>query len=378
MKGRNVLCKQSLDRLLGAVEQNRISEIHKSVEALFTEMKASGFSEDLINMNINYLLFQMTHLAVEQDESVDQEEVLLYIMRNVSEEGLEKGSTMHLKRFACEYAEYLVQLRGNVSKGVLLSVEKEVREHYAENLTLKDLSRTYFVNSSYLGQIFRKKYGQSFKDYLNAYRIGQAAVQLVRTDKKISAVAEDVGYHDTDYFIRKNLSDKLLFRKAIDYISKNDSYLHGDKILEQLIPKDGKRSQVYVNGREESFDYFLEDIASAESSINIDMPGEINDDEYLLEKLINCLEQKNKENVEITIRCENDLVLPPNLQKYVKVFSCVTNPVTIIDKRVTWFGQPLSAADFISNGSSIDTRYFPCIRFEGKHTARLLKAFLEM
>lgn len=90
MKGRNVLCKQSLDRLLGAVEQNRISEIHKSVEVLFTEMKASGFSEDLINMNINYLLFQMTHLAVEQDESVDQEEVLLYIMRNVSEEGLEK------------------------------------------------------------------------------------------------------------------------------------------------------------------------------------------------------------------------------------------------------------------------------------------------
>ena len=203
MKGRNVLCKQSLDRLLGAVEQNRISEIYKSVDELFAEMKASGFSEDLINMNINYLLFQMTHLAVEQDESVDQEEVLLYIMRNVSEEGLEKGSTMHLKRFACEYAEYLVQLRGNVSKGVLLSVEKEVREHYAENLTLKDLSRTYFVNSSYLGQIFRKKYGQSFKDYLNAYRIGQAAVQLVRTDKKISAVAEDVGYHDTDYFIRK-------------------------------------------------------------------------------------------------------------------------------------------------------------------------------
>lgn len=200
---RNVLCKRSLDRLLTAVEQNRVSEIHKSVEELFEEMRASGFSEDLISMNINYLLFQMIHLAVEQDESVDQEEVLLYILKNVSEEGLEKGSTMHLKRFACEYAEYLVQLRNKVSRGVLLLVEKEVQMHYAQNLTLKDLSRTYFVNSSYLGQIFRKKYGQSFKDYLNAYRIKQAAAELVRTDKKISAVAEDVGYHDTDYFIRK-------------------------------------------------------------------------------------------------------------------------------------------------------------------------------
>lgn len=204
----------------------------------------------------------------------------------------------------------------------------------------------------------------------NANRLFNVAI--TRAQGKFILVA------NTDYFIRKNLSDKLLFRKAIDYISKNDSYLHGDKMLEQLNSKDEKYSQVYVNGREESFGCFLADLASAESSINIDMPGEINDDEGLLEKLINCLEQKNKENVEITIRCDNDLVLPPSLQKYVKVFSYVTNPVTIIDKRIIWFGQPLSAADFISNGSSIDTRYFPCFRFDGKHTARLLKAFLEM
>lgn len=128
---------------------------------------------------------------------------MLYISENVSESGIARGSKIHLKRFACEYAEYLVQLRQKVSRGVLLSVEREVREHYAENLTLKDLSKTYFVNSSYLGQIFRKKYGQSFKDYLNSYRIKESAVLLLRTDKKVSEIAEDVGYHDTDYFIRK-------------------------------------------------------------------------------------------------------------------------------------------------------------------------------
>ena len=82
-------------------------------------------------------------------------------------------------------------------------LEREVREHYAENLTLRDLSQKYFLNSSYLGQVFRKKYGQSFKDYLSNYRINMAAKMLLQSDKKISCIAEEVGYHDTDYFITK-------------------------------------------------------------------------------------------------------------------------------------------------------------------------------
>ena len=36
-------------------------------------------------------------------------------------------------------------------------VEKEVRDNYATNITLKSLSEKYYVNSAYLGQLFRKK-----------------------------------------------------------------------------------------------------------------------------------------------------------------------------------------------------------------------------
>lgn len=63
-------------------------------------------------------------------------------------------------------------------------VEKEIKENYAANLTLKGLSEKYYVNSAYLGQLFRKKYGLSFKDYLNNFRMEQAAGLLIRTDKK--------------------------------------------------------------------------------------------------------------------------------------------------------------------------------------------------
>ena len=87
-------------------------------------------------------------------------------------------------------------------------VEKEIRENYASNITLKSLSEKYYVNSAYLGQLFRKKYGQSFKDYLNNYRMEQAADALLRTDKKIVQIAEDVGYHDLDYFTNRFIQIK--------------------------------------------------------------------------------------------------------------------------------------------------------------------------
>ncbi|MDE6318878.1 MAG: helix-turn-helix transcriptional regulator, partial [Lachnospiraceae bacterium] len=97
----------------------------------------------------------------------------------------------------------LAQLKKNISGGILQEIESEIKERYAENLTLRELGQKYYINSSYLGQIFRKRYGQSFKSYLNTCRIREAALQLIRTDKKVGEIAEDVGYHDLDYFISR-------------------------------------------------------------------------------------------------------------------------------------------------------------------------------
>ena len=203
-----VLCKKSLDALLGAIEQNSKTEIIQSVDLLYEEMKQMGVNTEVVNLNINYLMFQLIHLATQQDSGINQEEILRFISESSFEEGIRRGSKRHLTRFSCEYAAYLAQLRKNVSRGVLAEVEKEVQENYAENLTLKELSKKYYVNSAYLGQLFRKQYGQSFKDYLNIYRIEQAVLLLLHTDKKIYEVAEAVGYHDLDYFVNRFISAK--------------------------------------------------------------------------------------------------------------------------------------------------------------------------
>ena len=83
---------------------------------------------------------------------------------------------------------------------MLGDIEEEIKKNFASNLTLKDLAEKYFINSAYLGQLFRKKYGCSFKDYLNEKRIEEASRLLRKSDMKIYEVAEMVGYKDITYF----------------------------------------------------------------------------------------------------------------------------------------------------------------------------------
>ncbi|MBR5407009.1 MAG: response regulator [Lachnospiraceae bacterium] len=206
--GKVILFKDELDRLVSAIDLNDVTELNGSVDALYDRMYDAGMSDEVASMNINYLQVRLIHLAVEQDETVDQEEILQFINENVYDYARTKGTRTHLKRFALSYADYLAQLRKNVSRGVLQEIEREIKTNYAENLTLKDLSKKYYVNPSYLGQIFRKKYDQSFKDYLCTVRINEAASMLVKSDDKISLIAEKVGYKDTDYFIQKFIEIK--------------------------------------------------------------------------------------------------------------------------------------------------------------------------
>lgn len=207
-QGGAVLCKQYIDDLIRAIEVDDHNDIRFRVTELFREMRRLGIASETIKLNMDYLLFGLIHLATSHDDEVNQEEILQYISESSFHEGALRGSSEHLSEFAIEYAQYLSQLRGNMSGNILNDIEKEVKQNYMNNISLRELSKKLYVNSSYLGQIFKKKYGMSFKDYLTNYRINEASVLLTQTDEKITKIAEMVGYKDSDYFVRKFIEIK--------------------------------------------------------------------------------------------------------------------------------------------------------------------------
>ncbi|MBP5655345.1 MAG: response regulator [Clostridiales bacterium] len=197
------LCKNTIERIVDSIEKNDTRAIESGIDELFEELHGKEGNNRAFDLNINYLLFRLIHLASEQDDTVNQEEIVQFISEQTSEDVFVRGSSQHMKKFATEYALYLSELRKSISRGLLADVEADIRKNYSENISLKDLGDKYHINSSYLGQLFKKKYGMSFKNYLTNYRIREAARQIINTDKKINRIAEDVGYKDSDYFISK-------------------------------------------------------------------------------------------------------------------------------------------------------------------------------
>lgn len=197
-------------------------------------------------------------------------------------------------------------------------------------------------------------------------------VALTRAKGKFVLVA------NIDFLERKNISRKLICTKAMNLIKKEEHDVEGNYVLDELRPSETEEPIVYVEDRETSWEKYIADLKLAKSKIQIDVPDVIDDNDDAIAELVDALASKRDEGIEICIRLPEDIDVPEGLQKYTRTFGYVTNPVTIIDKKTVWFGQPLYAADFISEGEILDTEYFPCIRFAGAHTARSIQAFLEM
>lgn len=197
-------------------------------------------------------------------------------------------------------------------------------------------------------------------------------VALTRAKGKFVLVA------NRDYLERKKISKKLMFTKSINMILREKCDIEGNYVLDEMMPADLEEPIVYIEDRETSWNRFVSDIKRANKKIHIDIPDLIDDNDDAIKELIEVLAGKRDEGLEICIRIPEEIDLPEELQEYTRTFGYVTNPVTIVDRRLVWFGQPLYAADFISEGEILDTEYFPCMRFVGAHTARSIQAFLEM
>ena len=199
-------------------------------------------------------------------------------------------------------------------------------------------------------------------------------VALTRTQGKFILVA------NRGYLRRKKLNKKLLFDKLLRSLDDETDVLSGEQLVEELGTYEGEAADVFFGDRDEedSWNRYINDIKNSTSSIVIDLPGPIDNDDNAVRDFVEAIKDASKRGVVTVIRIEESIILPQELSEYAVIHPYITTPFTIIDQRIIWFGEPLSAADFISEGEILPTEYFPCLRFEGKHTARILRAFYQI
>lgn len=111
-------------------------------------------------------------------------------------------SVEHMKRYlgyvVCTAGDYIRYTRESGS--VVGKIKEYIGAHYSEDVTRSTLSKVFFLNSDYLGRLFKKKTGLSVSGYLQDVRIEEAKKLLSGTTVQVNEVAALVGYDNFSYF----------------------------------------------------------------------------------------------------------------------------------------------------------------------------------
>ncbi|MDR0897483.1 MAG: response regulator [Oscillospiraceae bacterium] len=103
-----------------------------------------------------------------------------------------------------------------------MGVSGEILEYIYQNfrgaVSIKQLAEKFHMSPAYLGRMFQKATGVSFKQYLNELRLTEAKRLLASGDRMIYEIAEEVGFSDSSYFIARFTKEvgvsPMEFRKA--------------------------------------------------------------------------------------------------------------------------------------------------------------------
>lgn len=87
------------------------------------------------------------------------------------------------------------------------SVMDYIYANYAQTITVSGLASMVYMSESNFYGMFKKQFGISPLSYVNRYRLSIASELLLRTDSRISDIAESVGFSDPLYFSK-------MFRKS--------------------------------------------------------------------------------------------------------------------------------------------------------------------
>ena len=117
---------------------------------------------------------------------LNNEEKFLLIAKILEEELLKIFSTSEYNITDCRYA---VEMAKNMAN-----------KNFNEQLILKNIAKSVYVNEKYLGRLFIKETGKSFNTYLNDIRIINAEKLLKTTNKTITEIAYETGFNSASYF----------------------------------------------------------------------------------------------------------------------------------------------------------------------------------
>jgi two-component system, response regulator YesN len=187
--------------LINSVRNLDRKNVSTQIVLLFENLNAAHISVNTLSHMLSGLIIELAKTTLDCGGNWES----IYTKKYKDIDSLLKSESIdRIKSYISDlcFAAYEAIDKANEKEKDLDDIIKYINQFYNSELSLKKLADMFFVNSSYLGKLFKKKIGKSFNDYINEVRI-QNAVNLIKDSSlSISEISERVGYNYIDHFYK--------------------------------------------------------------------------------------------------------------------------------------------------------------------------------
>ena len=158
-----------LDSLLRVIhtEMPDIESLKNIFSQLYAQMKLSG---EYIDADIKEIMLHF--------ENIDS--YFMYLKESLGAAGKKNGKTS--------------------SSNVVKEITEYIHANYNRKIMINDLAQQFFLNPSYLSNLFKIETGKSFTAFLVECRLNKAAELLEKSDLTLYEISARVGYEDYFHF----------------------------------------------------------------------------------------------------------------------------------------------------------------------------------
>lgn len=147
--------------------------------------------------------FQVYTMTVSLLYGLERKETMLYSCEQLIRSfGDAEGMIAELKTAADRHLRQAASAAPESRNQTFNAILHFVTDNFRRDLSLQELSEQFYMNPSYISQLFKKEVGETFTAYVARLRVSQARELLERGEDTIQEIAEKVGYRDYFYFTR--------------------------------------------------------------------------------------------------------------------------------------------------------------------------------
>ncbi|MGF7031489.1 two-component system response regulator YesN [Paenibacillus mucilaginosus] len=206
------------DPLMIELEENNKVACKAMIESLFQTFHEQRFTPPAVVSTLSRFSNRVMGVMKQMKGNDEGQRRLLETMEGEYHTWSLQQLKEHFTHMVSDAAENIAELRRERMKGDIEKIKKYIDSHYKDNINLKSIAAHFYMNSVYLGQLFRKTYGVYFNDYLLELRVKEAKVLLRQTDLRMYEIAARVGIQNANYFVTQ--FEKLEKCSPMEYRNK--------------------------------------------------------------------------------------------------------------------------------------------------------------